>query len=113
MKPTRGIAVTGGSYLTLVLLSILVLFPFAWLFFSSFKGNIEILSGNDFFPKSWSFDNYVTIMTEIPMLAFFKNSAIITVLATFGGVFASAMSAFVFAKLVFKGRTCCSCLSWS
>jgi len=104
MKQSGGFAVKGGSYLTLILLSIIILFPFAWLLLSSFKDNLEIMSGNNFLPKRFSLDNYVTIMTEIPMLAFFRNSAFISILATVGGTLASAMSAFVFAKLVFKGR---------
>lgn len=92
------------QYVLLYGLSIVIIFPFIWLLLSSFKDNIEIMSGNHIIPKNWTFDNYVTIMTEIPMLGFLKNSLFITVLATVGGIFASAMSAFVFAKLVFKGR---------
>lgn len=92
------------QYVLLYGLSIVIIFPFVWLLLSSFKDNIEIMSGNHIIPKNWTFDNYVTIMTEIPMLGFLKNSLFITVLATVGGIFASAMSAFVFAKLVFKGR---------
>ncbi|MCQ6558802.1 carbohydrate ABC transporter permease [Paenibacillus mendelii] len=92
------------QYVLLYGLSVVIIFPFVWLLLSSFKDNIEIMSGNHIIPKNWTFDNYVTIMTEIPMLGFLKNSLFITVLATVGGIFASAMSAFVFAKLVFKGR---------
>lgn len=92
------------QYALLYGVSIVILFPFAWLLLSSFKDNVEILAGNNFIPKNWTFANYVKIMTEIPMLSFFQNSLIVTVLATVGGILASAMSAFVFAKLIFKGR---------
>ncbi|MBP1993251.1 carbohydrate ABC transporter permease [Paenibacillus eucommiae] len=96
-----------GKWLQYVLLygvSLVILFPFVWLLLSSFKDDIEIMSGNHLIPKNWTFQNYVTIMTDIPMLSFFKNSMFISVLATAGGILASAMSAFVFAKLMFKGR---------
>ncbi|RAV16402.1 carbohydrate ABC transporter permease [Paenibacillus contaminans] len=91
-------------YAILLGLSLVIVFPFLWLLLSTFKSSYEIISGTNFFPKKWTFDNYVTILTEIPMLSFFKNSVFVSVLATLGGVFASAMSAFVFAKLQFKGR---------
>ncbi|UVI33239.1 carbohydrate ABC transporter permease [Paenibacillus spongiae] len=104
MEHTTQQAIKSVQYIILLALSVVILFPFAWLLLSSFKDNFEIMSGNHLIPKNWTFDNYVKIMTEIPMLTFFKNSAFIAVMATIGGIFASAMSAFVFAKLQFKGR---------
>jgi len=85
-------------------LSLVIVLPFLWLLLSTFKSSYEIMSGSNFIPKNWTFDNYVKIVTEIPMFSFFRNSVFVSVLATLGGVFASAMSAFVFAKLQFKGR---------
>jgi len=85
-------------------LSLIIVLPFLWLLLSTFKSSYEIMSGSNFIPKNWTFDNYVKIVTEIPMFSFFRNSVFVSVLATLGGVFASAMSAFVFAKLQFKGR---------
>ncbi|GGD96687.1 carbohydrate ABC transporter permease [Paenibacillus nasutitermitis] len=91
-------------YLLLYGLGIVVLFPFTWLLLSSFKDSVEVMSGNHLIPKHWTFENYKKIMTEIPMLSFFRNSMFVTILATVGGLLASAMSAFVFAKLVFRGK---------
>jgi multiple sugar transport system permease protein len=84
--------------------SILIIFPFIWLFLNTFKDNIELISSNNLFPKVWVFTNYVTAVSAIPMFLFFKNSLFVTILGTLGCVFASGMSAFVFAKLDFKGR---------
>lgn len=91
-------------YALLAAISVVILFPFAWLFVSSFKENVEILGGNHFFPKHWTIQNYVRILTEIPMLAFFRNSMIVSVFATAGSMAVSAMAAFVFAKLDFRGK---------
>jgi multiple sugar transport system permease protein len=94
----------GSLYILMFGLSILVIFPFIWLFLNSLKDNIELISGNNLFPKVWVFKNYVDVMSAIPMFLFFKNSLIVAVFGTLGCVFASGMSAFVFAKLDFKGR---------
>jgi multiple sugar transport system permease protein len=81
-----------------------VIVPFLWLFLSSLKPNVELISGNSFLPKEWTLQNYVTVFTEIPMLGMLRNSVFVAVLATTGGLFASAMGAFVFAKLRFPGK---------
>lgn len=104
MYKTDHVVVRWGAYLLLYGFSVVVIFPFVWLLLASFKDSFEFVAGNDLLPKKWTFSNYVTIMTDIPMLAFFKNSLFIAVLATAGGILASAMSAFVFAKLHFAGR---------
>ncbi|QTH40259.1 carbohydrate ABC transporter permease [Cohnella sp. LGH] len=91
-------------FMILLGLGLIIVLPFLWLLLSSFKSSYEIISGSNFIPKNWTWDNYVKVVTEVPMLSFFRNSVFVTVLATAGGVFASAMSAFVFAKLHFKGR---------
>jgi multiple sugar transport system permease protein len=102
--PNHSVAMKIFLYILLVGFSVIFIFPFVWLILSSFKDKIDVMAGNQFLPKNWTFDNYITVVQKIPILTFLKNSAIVTVLATLGGIFTSAMGAFVFAKLNFKGR---------
>ena len=45
-------------YMVLVGFGMIFIFPFVWLLLSSFKDNLDVMAGNQFFPKNWTFDNY-------------------------------------------------------
>lgn len=94
----------GIMYGALLCISLIVIVPFLWLLLSSLKPNAELISSNNFFPKEWTLQNYVSVFTEIPMLSMLRNSIFVAVSATAGGLLASSMAAFVFAKLQFPGR---------
>lgn len=91
-------------YVGLFCLSLVVVVPFVWLLLSSLKPTAELISSNSFLPREWTLQNYVMVFTEIPMLGMLRNSVFVAVLATAGGLLASAMAAFVFAKLRFPGK---------
>lgn len=53
------------KYILLVLISITVLFPLAWMAIAGFKGKTEVLSSPfQFFPEVWNFQNYVDIIAD-------------------------------------------------
>ncbi len=92
-------------YLILVGGGILMLTPFFWLVSSSFKTpqNIYI------FPPQWIpnpiyWRNYVEVFDVIPVMRFVWNTVYITVFASVGVILSSAMAAYGFARLRFKGR---------
>ena len=47
------------SYIILILVGILMIYPLIWLFFSSFKSNQEIFTSISLFPKKWDFSGYI------------------------------------------------------
>lgn len=53
-------------------------------------------------PLVW--DNYEAVFTERPMLRYYFNSAIYTVLRMLPALFFCSLAGFIFAKLVFPGR---------
>ena len=69
------------QYVYMLICVIIALFPLVWVFLSSFKTNNEILSGGFTMPKSFGFDGYVKALQLSPILRFFVNSAIISVIS--------------------------------
>lgn len=92
------------KYLFLAGCVVVALFPILWIIMSSFKSNSEILSNGIALPTSFSFAGYQQALQISPILKFFGNSVIITVIATALNVLFLAMAAYVFARCTFKGR---------
>ncbi|WHX48505.1 carbohydrate ABC transporter permease [Paenibacillus woosongensis] len=89
-------------------IAILMLYPIIWLFMSSFKESRTIFAtASQLIPQSWDFGNYAAGWAGVggqPFAQFIVNSLIIVVLATIGVVISSALVAFGFGRLDFRGR---------
>jgi multiple sugar transport system permease protein len=93
-------------FIGLIALTALVLYPLVWLFLSTFKPNSEFGQNPGLIPNAPTFDNYAKVMEGIagvPMWRFFLNSFILSVAAVVGTVFSSALAAYAFARVQFKG----------
>ncbi len=55
-------------------------------------------------PETFHWENYAQIWTKVPMLTYFKNTAIIALAVTFIQTLTSSFAAYAFAKLNFRGR---------
>jgi multiple sugar transport system permease protein len=91
-----------------VAFGLLMIYPVVWMILGSFKMKSEIL-GNDvpFFPSKWMIENYVNGWKGVgkyTFATFFKNSIIISVLATLGTVISSTMVSYALARVKFRGR---------
>lgn len=93
-----------GKYLFMCLCSLVALFPIVWVIMSSFKTNAEILSNGIGLPSSLSPDGYIAALTISPILKYFGNSVVITVITTVLNVLFLAMAAYVFARVRFRGK---------
>ncbi|MGK3954476.1 carbohydrate ABC transporter permease [Microbacterium sp. I2] len=92
--------------IVLLALAAVVLYPLVWLFLSTFKPNAEFGQNQGLIPQNPTFDNYVKVMEGIagtPMWKFFLNSLIIAVGSVIGTVVSSALAAYAFARIQFKG----------
>lgn len=56
------------------------------------------------FPDPLTFDNYRAVFSERPMLRYFLNSGIYTVLRILPSLFFCSLAGYVFAKMRFRGR---------
>lgn len=82
-----------------------VIIPLLWMFTSALKSNTEIFQfPPDFFPASPIWSNFVEAARAIPFMRWLVNSLIIAVPATAGTVLTSAMAAYAFARLRFRGN---------
>ena len=92
-------------YLILIVLSITFIFPFYWMISTSLKAPNEILTWPPtLWPAEPRLDSYWEVVDAINIGQMYINSIYIAVFTTVGQVIFSAISAFAFAKLRFKGR---------
>jgi multiple sugar transport system permease protein len=89
----------------LLLVAVLILtVPFVWMLSGAFKDTLEVVKlPPQFLPSTFNFDNFIEIKRYFPIERFLFNSIIVAVLTSVLQILVCAMSAFVFAKIRFKG----------
>ncbi len=92
-------------YVVLIALALVTLIPFVWMLSASLKLDREVFS----YPIRWvpetvHWENYRLIWSKVPLLTYFKNTAVIAILVTVIQTLTSSFAAYAFAKLQFKGR---------
>jgi len=111
-KRDRNMAIirrTGGNillYIVLSLVGIITVFPFVWVFFTSFKGPTDAIFSvpPQLIPGEPTFENYVRVWNQLPVWRFYLNSIFVTFsLVVFNTLF-TALAAYPLAKMKFKGR---------
>jgi len=94
-----------GTVLFLVMSSVLMIFPFIWMFLSAFKTTGDVYSyPPKWIPSSFQLNNFTEVFKKIPFLRFYANSIVIAFIQTFLQILISAMGAFALTKLEFPGR---------
>ena len=95
-------------HLFVILFGIIMIYPVLWMISGSFKDNAEILRGTlHLIPENLKTSNYSTGwrgFSGITFGTFFKNSLVITAVATFGTVLSSSLVAYALSRLRFRGR---------
>lgn len=100
------IAVQFLLYFFLILMAIIVIFPFYWMVISSLKMYDEYyLSVPTFFPtQGLDFKNYSEAFTTGKLGLMFFNTMYVGLVSTVLSLIITVISAFVFARLEFKGK---------
>ena len=97
--------VKAGTYAFLLLMALIVLFPFYWMIISSLKTLEEYrMSTPTFFPRKIMFSNYAEAFTTANLGRLFLNTLYVGVISTVLSLIITVLSAFAFARLEFKGR---------
>ena len=92
-------------YAFLILMAVIVLFPFYWMIISSLKTLEEYrLSVPTFWPQKVMLSNYADAFTTANLGKLFINTKIVGVVSTLLSLVITVLSAFAFARLEFKGR---------
>jgi multiple sugar transport system permease protein len=93
-------------FVVLLAITAVVLYPLVWLFVATFKPSSEFAQNPGLIPENPSFDNYIKVFEGIagtPLWRFFTNSLFIAVMAVIGTLFSSALAAYAFARIRFRG----------
>ncbi|MBW9072445.1 carbohydrate ABC transporter permease [Agrobacterium deltaense] len=95
-------AATIGVYLAVIVVTIVMLLPFAWMLSASLKLSRDVFA----FPIEWipsqpRWENYVEIWTKIPLALFIYNTSKLTIIVTLLQLLTSSFAAYAFAKLHF------------
>ncbi|MGN0972297.1 MAG: carbohydrate ABC transporter permease [Aristaeellaceae bacterium] len=92
-------------YIVLIALAIFTLIPFVWMLSASLKLDREVFSfPMKWIPETFHWENYVVIWQKVPMLTYFRNTAIVALSVTLIQTLTSSFAAYAFAKLHFRGR---------
>ncbi len=92
-------------YLFLIVMALIVLFPFYWMLISSVKSIDEYrLSVPTLFPKEILWSNYVDAFNQANLGRLFMNTLYVGLVSTLLSLVITVLSAFAFARLEFRGK---------
>lgn len=91
------------KHLFLLLAMLVVLFPFLWMFFASFKPEADVFA-KDFhlLPREWHFENYSAAWNAAPFGRFFLNTFSAAGITVIGQLITCTLAAYAFAKVNFR-----------
>ncbi len=93
------------TYVFLVIMALIVLFPFYWMLISSVKSLDEYrMSTPTFWPQVILLSNYVDAFTTASLGRLFANTLLVGLVSTILSLFITIVTAFAFARLEFKGK---------
>ena len=87
-----------------IVFALIVLVPLGTAIFAGFKTNTELLLSPFALPKEWQVQNYIDVATSESFWRMLGNSLFVMLLTTAGVVSLSALAAYVFARIEFRGR---------
>lgn len=91
------------GYLSLIIISISMLFPFFAMLNLALTPSNEIFnSSGSFFHTNLTLENFRHVFNDLPITRYFANSMIVALLTTIGQVIISALAGYAFARLNFK-----------
>ena len=99
------VLVKAGVYAFLLLMALIVIFPFYWMLISSVKTMNEYqLTIPTFWPEYFDFGNYAEAFSAAGLGKLFMNTLYVGVVSTLLSLVITVLSAFAFARLEFKGK---------
>ncbi|MEV0388544.1 carbohydrate ABC transporter permease [Nonomuraea sp. NPDC050643] len=102
---SRSLARSVLAYTGLIVVTALVLVPFAWMVSSSLKQDNEVFAVPiQWIPDELRWSNFAEIWERIPLLTYLGNSAFLSVTVTCLQVLTGSFAAYGFSKVRFPGR---------
>lgn len=106
MKAVRTLD-TVVTYLILIIVCFIFLFPCLWLILASFSKSGSIYSFEGFFPSAYSMDTFKALFTDTEMYNYpqwFLNTLFIALMSCLIGTFLVILTAYTMSRFQFKGR---------
>ena len=96
-------------HVILILVSITMIVPFAWMVLTSFKTVTESTSVNPFtiFPAHWITSNFNEVIKNMDFIHLYINTLLLIVGRVFFAVITSTIAGYALARLEFPGKTLC------
>ncbi|GBG07780.1 hypothetical protein PAT3040_02341 [Paenibacillus agaridevorans] len=91
------------SYVILIILSCISLFPALWIVMSSLKVGNSLFS-DTFIPKSFTFEHYINLFQNTSYPLWFLNTLKVAALSTVLGTFLLLLSSYAISRYRFAGR---------
>jgi multiple sugar transport system permease protein len=96
---------SGLAYIALAVLALIMLIPFVWMLSTSLKPAQYILRAKpEFIPHPVTISSYTDLTDLIPVDKMLFNSALVAIVGTAGQVSVSALAAYAFSRLEWRGR---------
>lgn len=92
-------------YPIFLLVAVSILYPLAWMIYSSLKSDQAIFANVFALPTTLFWGNYATVFIKGGMGIYFRNSIFISVISVAGLLVICSMAAYAFAQIDFKGKT--------
>ena len=93
------------SNVVLLLVFVVVVFPFLWMVISSFKAEKDIITYPPrIFAASYTLEQYQKVFSAIPLLMYIRNTVIFAFGTTIFSIMLDSMAGYAFARIQFKGR---------
>jgi multiple sugar transport system permease protein len=103
--PTRRFPRALPQVLMMIALVAVMVLPFLWMLSTSLKAQQYILqTPPQLIPNPLTFESYTGLATRINLTQTFFNSVFVAVAGTLGQIVMSAMAAFAFARMQWRGR---------
>lgn len=94
-----------GTYAFLLIMALIILFPFYWMIISSLKTLPEYRQAiPTFWPRQIMWGNYAEAFTKANLGDLFMNTLYVGLVSTIISLVITVLSAFAFARLEFKGK---------
>lgn len=88
----------------MVLITLLIVFPFIWMLILSFKTNSEIMTSPLSLPKSFMLDNYKNALETLDFIQLYGNTIFVCVISLVFELVITFCSSFVLSRMVFRNK---------
>ncbi|MBO6280596.1 MAG: carbohydrate ABC transporter permease [Bacilli bacterium] len=93
------------TYAFLIIMGIIIIFPFYWMIITSLKEGEEIKQlQQTFFPQVIRWENYTEAFNRLNFGVLLRNTLLVGIISTLGTLITTILAAYAFARLNFKGR---------